>query len=154
MENKMSDKYFDLLIEMERTTSIIGKIIKNYLADNYLPCNVAQIIMIHVLLKIGDNASPTEVHLIMQDISTNDHYNFTRLVKNGLLVQKTGRDIGTDNRCVFFSVTDKGKELYDKICKHLDETLQKLYKAHDWGEENLQDNLDRLDALQDFLAGR
>ena len=147
----MSDNYFRLLIETEKTAKSLNKMLKRYLTSNHVSCNIMQIIILHFLMKLGGGRTPQAIHNVME-IYTNNTYNFQLLVKNGYITPKNGKDIGRDNRCVFYDVTDKGKALYKDICTVASKKMKQIAEQLHWTEENFTDYFDDLEALQNFMG--
>ena len=153
----MSEEYFKLLIETERTCRLTERLIKEYALENRIPCNVMQILTLHFLIKLGGSGSPHEVHKDITGIggvTKNNHYNFQNLIKNGYLIHKKGKSLGMDNRCVFLEVTSKGRDLYKKVCIFLDEKIQELRKELGWEDENFSDYFADLTALQEVMSSK
>ena len=156
--NQMSDDYFKLLIETTKTSNLFVIIITRYMKSNLLPCNFQQLILLHFLMTVGGNAYPQEINMGLDlkgigGFSKNYNYNFKELLRNGFVIQKQGKDMGLDKRCVYFHITDKGKEFYDNICIYFDRQMKLMQKELGWDEGNFKDYLDDLEALQVYLKG-
>lgn len=126
--------------------------------SNFIPCNFQQLILLHFLMKMGGKAYPQEINmgLDLQGIggfSKNYSYNFKELLRNDFVIQKQGKDMGLDKRCVYFHITDKGRELYKNICVYFDREIKLMQENLGWNEENFKDYFDDLEALQVYLKG-
>ena len=154
--NQMSDDYFRLLIETTKTSNLFVIVITRYMKSNFVPCNFQQLILLHFLMKIGGNAYPQEINagLDLQGIggfSKNYSYNFKELLRNGFVIQKQGKDMGLDRRCVYYHMTDKGKEIYKNICVHFGHEIKRMQEYLGWDEDNFKDYFDDLEALQGYM---
>ena len=147
----MSYDYLDILFETEKVSKILGKVIKDYIAENRLPCNITQIIVLHLLMKIDGNASPSEVHDKTKYMYSNNHNSFASLTKNGYLTQKNGKDIELDGRCVFLFVTKKGEKLYKDICDVLNKKMTSMREYLQWEDNDFENYFSDLYALQEFI---
>jgi DNA-binding MarR family transcriptional regulator len=150
----MSDTYFKLLIETNAAARLIGAIIRDYAHDNFLSCNVKHIIILHILIKKGRSTPPHEVYTGVHGVQDNNHANFQALIKNGYVTQRSGKDLDLDKRCVYFDVTDKGKDLYKKLCGYISSRMKTMREELGWKEENFNDYFSDLSALQDVLKNK
>src|SRR4029077_17378317 len=147
----MKYDYFELLIETERTYRKFIKLIKDYMLENHIPCNITQIVVLHFLIKMNGTASPTEIHKETEVMCTNNYSNFQSLIKYGYITQKSGRDIEMDSRCVFLYITEKGKELYKDLCDFTNEKMKHMKEDLQWEEDDFINYLSDLSALQEVL---
>lgn len=144
----MSNIYFDLLIETEKVAKLMNRVIKNYIMDSHIPCNVAQIVILHLLIKMGGPRAPHEIANNMEHLYKNNTYNFQILLKNGYISQRDGKAVGLDKRCVFFDVTDEGNKLYKSVCAYLDSKMKLIKEKFYWSEDNFTDYFDDLEAFK------
>lgn len=148
----MSSVYFDLLIETERTAKLMSRVVKNYIMDTHSPCNVAQIMILHILMEMGGARSPHEIASNMEYLYTNSTYNFQSLLRHGYIEQINGEFVGVDKRCVFFEVSVEGKKLYENVCSFVDDKMKRIKERLHWSEENFTDYFDDLTALQSIMG--
>lgn len=149
-----NDKYITLLVETEKTSRLISRLLKDYIVEYRIPCNITQIIILHFIKKIGGSTSPYEIQNNMDFLSTNNHYNLQCLIKNGYIEQRSGREIGMDSRCVFVYITSKGKDLYKGICEYTTKKMDSLKEELGWEENNFSEYFADLTALQEFFDGQ
>ncbi len=147
----MSETYFKLLLETNAAVRLIGTIIRDCLNDNYLPCNVKQIIILHILIGKGRSTPSHEVHTNVHGVQDNNHTNFQALLKNGYVIQRSGKELDLDKRCMYFDVTDKGRDLYKKLCGYISIRMKEVKEELKWEENNFNDYFSDLFALQDVL---
>jgi hypothetical protein len=147
----VSYNYFDLLVETDRTSKMVGELLKKYMIVNHIPGNLTQIVILHCLMKSNKSLSPYEVQTYMKSIRTNNNYNYQCLIDNGYITQGNGKEIGIDNRCVFFDVTSKGKTLYWKILAFTNDKMREMSENLQWTEDNFKDYFADIFAMQESL---
>jgi len=148
------NNYFDLLIQTNRTATIMIKVISKYLSDKKIRVNANQVMILHLLMKLGGEACPFEVQEDLNVFNKSNTYNFKSLSYRGYLISKKGEEADFDNRCKIYAVTEKGKKFYEDICQYCAQKVKQLHETLKWDEDNFADYFADLEALQDFLRNK
>ena len=132
----MKDVYFDLLKETKINEYIFSNIIKNYCKINDINANTNQIFILHLLIKEHNGACQVIcIEDEMSYISPNQLYNIERLIRDGYITRKRGKEVNQDGRCRFIFATDKGLKLYSDICDYVRDKVKKFEQIINWDFE-------------------
>jgi DNA-binding MarR family transcriptional regulator len=147
----VSDDYFQLMLELAKTSNIVRKSLSNHIKKFGIKSNDSQIIILHFIEKVTGNLSHTELMKNLGFMYTNPNYSIESLISNGHILRKNGEEIGMDHRCSFLSITSEGKAIYDKVCDYAQNKIDELEKHKKWGEKNFDSLLTNLNLIQEVI---
>ena len=140
----MKNRYIELSIYGEKTYRVLLDLIKHEL-DKMEVVDITAI-QAFVLLNIDGNVVTIgEVLTRGYYVGSNASYNLKKMIANGYLTQST---TDYDKRACHLRVTEKGKELCEKLAKNLNSRTEKIAKTTE-----LDKNIDFLKKIETSLKG-
>lgn len=148
----MSDDYFELLINLMKTSSMLKKSLSTHITTFGMNINDSQIIILHSLEKAKGYLSYNELQEnTFRFVYTNCNYAVSSLIKNKCIIKKFGSELGMDKRASFLYITSYGSEIYKKICKYAENQIIELKQYKEWHDKSFETLSNHLTALQEFI---
>ncbi len=148
----MKDKYFEIVMMVERLHRLFLNVIKSEL-DNRKLADISNIQCL-IIYNVGQNKMTVgEISNRGYYLGSNVTYNLKKLVENGYITQQQSIH---DKRSSHVTLSEKGKEIF-KMIENLIENHLKNLPQNQITEENLNDmhkTMCRLEHFWSFLSTR
>lgn len=134
----MTEIYFELLINSKLTYAILSSVIKNYCVNKEIELNTTQVLLLYFLINKFEGKTPIyNFEKEMQKMTRNHSYNFKELCHKGYVTKVKGNKVNADPRHSIIFITEKGFKVYEEICHHVRNKLNKLEKFNglNWNGE-------------------